>query len=489
MLNDKLKEQLNDILNCDLKALYPIARKLKRKLYFFVGPTNSGKTHSALQELLKSDTATYLAPLRLLALENYEYIKSKKIPVSLITGEEEIFDEDAGHICSTIEMLNFNLEVELSVIDEVQMLEDEDRGWAWVNAILGTPAKKVILTGSVNALDIIKKLSVYLDEPLEIVKFKRINKLEMLNKPTTLKKIKKQTALIAFSRKSVLELKSKLSKFYKISVLYGNLSPEVRKEEAKRFRTGQTDILIATDAIAMGLNLPIQTLLFTVDRKFDGKETRKLTANEVIQISGRAGRYGHHEIGHIGATSRSVLNHINHMFHGSLKTIKPPLKVKATSSQVEALSLYLNTKQLTPILYYYIKHMKYNGPFIATNISTMIQLAKIVDKRTNMSLEDKYMLCNAPINTRSPLIKQAYFTYVNNILNRKITPYRQTFRITKLKTYNELLKLEDEIKKISLYLWLTYKLPDIFIDKDKALEAQIKLNNLCQRSLCKIKRN
>jgi ATP-dependent RNA helicase SUPV3L1/SUV3 len=109
--------------------------------------------------------------------------------------------------------------------------------------------------------------------------------------------------LIAFSRKDVLNMKAKLSKFFKVSVLYGNLSPEVRKEEAKRFRDGKTDILIATDAIAMGLNLPIKIILFTTDTKFDGVSQRPLTPNEVIQISGRAGRYGHHEVGYVGATN------------------------------------------------------------------------------------------------------------------------------------------------------------------------------------------
>jgi len=211
MINETLKQQLDNILNCDIKLLYPLARELNRKLYFYVGPTNSGKTYTAMQEMINADTGTYLAPLRLLALENYESLISSNIPASLITGEEEIFNEDAGHICSTIEMINFNLEVDISVIDEVQMLADSDRGWAWVNAILGTPASKVIMTGSVNALDIVKKIASYLGEELNIVKFKRKNPLKVLDKHITLSKIKKATALIAFSRKEVLSLKSKLN--------------------------------------------------------------------------------------------------------------------------------------------------------------------------------------------------------------------------------------------------------------------------------------
>ena len=484
MKNTNLNNQLKQLLNCDLKELYPLARELNRKLYFFVGPTNSGKTHEAMQELMSADTGTYLAPLRLLALENYEYLNANGTPASLITGEEERFDEDAGHICSTIEMINYNLEVDVCVIDEVQMLDDDDRGWAWVNAILGSPASKVIMTGSVNALDIVKKIANFLDEELEIVKFKRKNPLKVDEKSTSLKDIQPSTALIAFSRKDVLELKGKLSKFYKVSVLYGNLSPEVRQEEAARFRSGESEILIATDAIAMGLNLPIKQLLFTVDRKFDGKEKRLLLPNEVIQIGGRAGRYGHHEIGYIGATSPSVLKHIDKMFSSPMATIKPPVKVKATASQVEELSQLLNTKSLTKILKYFSKHMKYDGPFEATNLKGMIELAVILDQRSTLSLEDKYMLASAPINTRSPLIKRAYLKYVNAVLNHTIVRLKVSSSTKGVaKTQQDMLVAEDEIKKISLYLWLAYKLPSLFPDKSQAEQLRYELNQYCENSL------
>jgi ATP-dependent RNA helicase SUPV3L1/SUV3 len=484
MINKNFKEQLTDLLNCDIKSLYPLARELNRKLYFYVGPTNSGKTYQANEELKKADTGTYLAPLRLLALENYENIKNSGIAASLITGEEEIFDEDAGHICSTIEMINFNLEVDVCVIDEVQMLDDEDRGWAWVNAIFGSPAKKVIITGSVNALDIIKKIATYLGEELEVVKFKRKNPLKMDTKHTALKDIKPNTALIAFSRKDVLALKSKLSKFHTVSVLYGNLSPEVRKEEAKRFRDGKSDILVATDAIAMGLNLPIKHLLFTVDRKFDGKEKRPLLPNEVVQIAGRAGRYGHHEIGHIGATSGATLKHISNMFTSPIKTIKGPVKVKATQVQVEELSSHLGTKNLTTILKYFSKHMRYDGPFEAVNLKGMLELSMMLDQKQDLSLEDKYMLSNAPINTRSPLILNGYKKYVNAILNHKVVKYKISTKISGIaSTQLELLQAEDEVKKISLYLWLSYKLPELFPDKQKAEIYRVEVNNFCESSL------
>ena len=483
-MNKLFKEQLNKLLNCDLKSSFPIAREMNRKLYFYVGPTNSGKTYRAMMELKDADCGIYLAPLRLLALENYEFLKEQNIPCSLITGEEEILDEEATHICSTLEMINFSLETDICVIDEVQMLADEDRGWAWVNAILGAPASKIIMTGSVNALEAIKKIASYLDEELTIIKHKRINPLELLDIPTPLKKIQKGTALITFSRNDVLKYKSKLSKYFNVSVLYGNLSPEVRREEAKRFREGQTDILVATDAIAMGLNLPIKTILFTTDTKFDGKAKRKLIPNEVIQIAGRAGRYGHHEIGEIGAISKSVLNTISILFTTPIKTIKPPFNVKATLEQIDELASYLQTTSLTKILKFYSKNMKFSGPFIASNILNMIELSKILDTKQSLSIEEKYILSQAPINIKSPLIKSAFFTYIDAIIKNKQCKYKTFINPNKLALDSkELLKGEDEVKKISLYLWLSYKFPDIFVDENKAIKSRIILNKYCENSL------
>jgi ATP-dependent RNA helicase SUPV3L1/SUV3 len=381
-------------------------------------------------------------------------------------------------------MVNFNYDVDICVIDEVQMIEDVARGWAWVNAIVGAPASKVIMTGSVNALDAIKKIAAYLEEDLEVVKFKRKNPLEILHKATPLAEISNGTALIAFSRAEVLRIKSKLSKQHKVSVIYGNLSPEVRKEEARRFREGESSVLVATDAIAMGLNLPIKTLLFTTDTKFDGVSNRPLTPNEIIQISGRAGRYGHHDSGYIGATSKKVLKHIESEFHASLHTIKPPFSVKASTTQILSLAKHLKTQNLYKILDYFSRHMNFTGPFVAANIGYMKELAKMIDDKKELSLEDKYMLVQAPVNTRSPLIKRAYFHYINAILNGNIVKYKPSITISKTaRSEKELLQAEDEVKKISLYLWIAYKLPELFPDGDIAEAARNRVNHFCQNSL------
>ena len=478
------QDQLHQLHNCDLKSLYPLARSINRKLYFFVGPTNSGKTYQAMSELKRAHCGLYLAPLRLLALEGYEDLCEHNIDTSLITGEEQMLNDEASHVCSTIEMIDYDLDVDVAVIDEVQMLDDVDRGWAWVNAIIGCPAKKIIMTGSVNALEAVKKIASYLNEELEVVKFKRKNELQLMDKHVALGNLEPHTALIAFSRSDVLKLKQKLQKKHKVSVIYGNLSPEVRRDEARRFREGETDILIATDAIAMGLNLPIKTLLFTNHRKFDGIEKRGINVNEITQISGRAGRFGHHEKGYIGATTRDGLKYISQEYKKPVKTIKPPFKVKINSSQLEALSSHLQTMSLTKVLKHFAKNMNFDGPFIASNISSMITAAKILDEKMNLKLEEKYMLSLAPMTTKSPLIIQAYQAYIASILKNKISRYKPSITLPKkAKTQKDLLLVEDEIKKISLYLWLSFKLPELFPDSNKALMTRNALNSFIETSL------
>lgn len=483
-MKENWQEQLHSLLNCDLKELYPLARSLNRKLEFYVGPTNSGKTYNAMQKLKASNSGLYLAPLRLLALEGYEDLKKENIDASLVTGEEQMLDVDAAHVCSTIEMIDYDLDVDVAVIDEVQMLGDIDRGWAWVNAIIGCPAKKVIMTGSVNALESIKKIAAYLGEELEVVRHKRKTELKVNEKYTSLDNLQDGTALIAFSRADVLKLRHKLKKNYTVSVIYGNLSPEVRRDEARKFREKKSQILIATDAIAMGLNLPIQTILFTTDTKFDGVSRRKITVNEIVQIAGRAGRYGHFEAGYLGATRRDILKHISEEFKQPIRTIKPPFRVKINASQLESLASHIKTNSLTKVLKYFADNMYFSGPFVAANISSMITASKIVDTRYNLKLEDKYLLAQAPITTKSPIILSAYEAYIAAVVKQKPCSYKPSITLPKKAiTQKDLLLVEDEVKKISLYLWLSYKLPEIFPDHDKAYILRNTFNSFIENSL------
>ena len=479
----KRKEELLAKTIRDFKNLFPLARLLKREIFFHVGPTNSGKTYQALKTLEEADTGYYLAPLRLLALEGYENLKAKDVGVSLITGEEEIIDEESTHISSTIEMMNASVDVDVCVIDEIQMINDRDRGWAWANALIGAPAKKVILTGSPDALDAVTKLCEYLEEPLTILHFERKNELKLLQYPTPIKEIEAGTAIIAFSRRDVLGLRQQLSQRYEVSVVYGNLSPEVRREEARRFREGKSQILVATDAIAMGLNLPIKTLLFSKDNKFDGLRRRELLPTEVAQISGRAGRYGLEEVGYIGALDAKVLETINSKFYQPLPTLKLPVSVMASLEHVMLIGEILETENLSTILSFFAENMEFEGPFVAANIDSMLEISAIVDEY-QLDLKTRFHLACAPASISSPYIESVFHRYIKQIEAGSTVEYIPPRDLPKFAQTNEMmLNAEDRVREISLYLWLSFKFVELFPQVEKALQARVRLNNFIEASL------
>ncbi len=467
----------------DFKNLFPLAREMRRKLILHIGPTNSGKTYQAMEKLREADTGYYLAPLRLLALEGYEGLKEQGINSSLITGEEQILDDDATHISSTIEMLNFEVDVDVCVIDEVQMIDDRDRGWAWANAIIGAPAKEIIMTGSPNSKEAVVALAEYLGEELEIIEFERKNPLKLLDISTDPKDVEAGTAIIAFSRKDVLRLKQNFSKYFSVSVVYGNLSPEVRREEARRFREGETEILIATDAIAMGMNLPIKTILFSKAEKFDGISQRNLYPAEVHQISGRAGRYGLHEEGFVGALNPETLKIVKKKFYKEAREITIPFKVMANIEHIKLVGSILEENSLREILKFFVENMEFNGPFRATNLDDMLEAATIVDN-FDLDIATKYHLACAPLTLKSPYIIAAYENYI--IALEKKMPVRYTppsLVGAYAQTTDELLRAEDMVKEISLYLWLSYRFSDYFIDAKKARISRGVLNKFIEESL------
>jgi len=467
----------------DFKQLFPMARAMKREIIFHMGETNSGKTYSALEYLKSAFTGIYLAPLRLLALEGYEKLRDSGIRVSLITGEEEMIDEESTHIASTIEMMNSSVDIDVCVIDEIQMIADRDRGWAWANALIGVPAKKIILTGSSDALKVVQELATYLDEPLSVVKFERKNPLIMNNYATSMKHIEKGSAIVAFSRRDVLSLKQQLSANYSVSVVYGNLSPEVRREEARRFREGESDVLVATDAIAFGLNLPIKTILFAKDDKFDGVRRRELNPTEVKQIAGRAGRFGLEEVGYVGAMDSKVLSTIERTLQTPLNDLKLPVSIMASLEHILLIAQILETQNLSTIFNFFSDNMEFEGPFEASNIESMLEIANLLNDY-ELDLKTRYILSCAPVSLSSPYIESVFHRYVKELEKSKVVSYIPPRDLPRFAQTSEmLLNAEDRVREISLYLWLSFKFPEQFIDIKKVRESKIRLNNFIEASL------
>lgn len=271
----------------------PLRPRQPSKMAVYLGPTNSGKTYRALEHLAERRSGTYAAPLRMLALEAYERLSALvgEDAVGLVTGEERI-NETAPIICCTAEMAP--MKGDLLVLDEVQWAADQDRGWAWTRLLAGAEVDELYVTGEVGAAPLVKAV---LGADVEIVYCERLCPLR-LGKPLKLTDVPGRSVVVAFSRKAVLHLAGLLSNSgRKSGVLYGALPPEVRREQVRRFVDGDLEVLVATDVIGHGVNLPVDTVVFAETNKFDGQVRRQLALWEVAQIGGRAGRFGMSDAG------------------------------------------------------------------------------------------------------------------------------------------------------------------------------------------------
>jgi ATP-dependent RNA helicase SUPV3L1/SUV3 len=261
-----------------------------------LGPTNSGKTHAALEELVARGEGVYAGPLRMLAQEAHRRLADRigSDRVGLVTGEERVNDR-APIICCTVEMAPQS--GELLVLDEIQWADDEERGSAWTTLMLAGDYREILLLGALDALPLVDR--AFPEAELKV--FERMLPLEWVGE-RTLRSLDTGTVVVAFSRKAVLALAGEVNRLHpgRVAVLYGAMPLASRREEIERFVSGGADVCVATDVLGHGVNLPCETLLFAETTKFDGEERRNLLPWEIAQIAGRAGRFGLVERGHVG---------------------------------------------------------------------------------------------------------------------------------------------------------------------------------------------
>ncbi|TKJ32131.1 helicase-related protein [Blastococcus sp. CCUG 61487] len=270
----------------------PVRAVRPENVVFHLGPTNSGKTYESLQALAATGSGVYAAPLRQLAHEAYEKL-SAQLPegtVGLSTGEEEI-DPFAPIVCCTVEKAPPR--GEMLVLDEAHWVTDPDRGHHWARLLLTGEYGEMHLISAAEAYLVLKPL-VSDAERIEVVNHKRLSRLDVLRAPVRPNGVRPQTLVVAFSRKAVYAAAAELDQHRpgKVGVLYGALPPATRREVIQRFTGGELDVLVTTDVIGHGINVPATTVLFAETTKFDGQEMRPLRSWEAAQIAGRAGRYG-----------------------------------------------------------------------------------------------------------------------------------------------------------------------------------------------------
>ncbi|MCU1667378.1 MAG: putative helicase, partial [Blastococcus sp.] len=259
---------------------------------FHLGPTNSGKTYESLQALAANGAGVYAAPLRQLAHEAYAKLSAELPPgtVGLSTGEEEI-DPLAPIVCCTVEKAP--MRGQLLVLDESHWVADPDRGHHWARLLLTGEYREMHLISAAEAYLLLKPL-VSDAERITVVNHKRLSRLDVLRAPVRPAGVRPQTLVVAFSRKTVYAVAAELDQHRpgKVGVLYGALPPATRREVIEGFTRGELEVLVTTDVIGHGINVPAATVLFAESTKFDGAQVRPLRSWETAQIAGRAGRYG-----------------------------------------------------------------------------------------------------------------------------------------------------------------------------------------------------
>jgi ATP-dependent RNA helicase SUPV3L1/SUV3 len=460
----RTKESIN---LAEYPASFEVASRMPRKFIALLGPTNSGKTHKAMEALANAGSGVYLAPLRLLALENFERLQAarpngEELKVSLITGEERRIAEGATHVASTVEMLDTRTPVEVAVIDEIQMLADRDRGAAWTAAVCGAPASVVYLVGAPEARRAIEALAERLECPLEVHVLKRKAPLSMEPGPVRkLRNLRRGDAVIAFSRRDVLMWRDMITETgHSVATVYGNLSPEVRRAQAERFRDGTADIVVGTDALAMGLNLPIERVVMTTAVKYNGVEEEEISAALAKQIAGRAGRYGVHEEGFVAGYDDET----HEVMRSLMKEKVPPVPatgfaVAASLEQLHRISSVTGETSLVKLLKRFVHNIDVPDGFFYPRITEeQNERAEWLDTLP-LSVAEKFMLSLVPVSTRVPTLQSAWEHWSLSLAKKKVCklqPHPESL------FWQNLQEVEDTCRMYSAYAWLGYRMPEYF---------------------------
>jgi len=262
----------------------------KNKITAVLGPTNTGKTHLAIETMLSFESGMIGFPLRLLAREVYDKVKNKigSDKVALITGEEKIIPSNAKYFLCTVESMPIDKQLDFVGVDEIQMCADHERGHIFTDRLINMRGNKLtMLMGSNTIKNIISKL----DDDIEFINRNRLSKLSYVGHKK-ISRINRKTAIIAFSAEEVYAI-AELIRRQKggAAIVMGSLSPKTRNAQVELYQSGDVDFLVATDAIGMGINMDLDNVYFSNLKKFDGKKLRKLNLSEIGQIAGRAGRY------------------------------------------------------------------------------------------------------------------------------------------------------------------------------------------------------
>lgn len=446
------------------KNEYINARNIERKFFIHLGDTNTGKTFNAIERLKTARKGIYLSPLRILALENFEKLNSEGVVCNLATGEEEIIKEGATHLSCTIEKLNLREEYDIAVIDEIQMIGDSQRGAAWTRALLGLRCKEIHVCGALNTKELLEKILKDCKDDYEIKEYTRNVPLEVEYKNFNIRDAQEGDAIVVFSKKRVLEIASEYSNLgIKASIIYGDLPPEVRRMQYNQFINKDTKVLVTTDAIGMGVNLPIRRIVFMSIRKFDGEEIRELTSQEVKQVAGRAGRKGIYDVGYVALVGDTA-----DFIKEKIESIDKPIE-KAVVGPSEAILNIKNLPLKEKLALWSTREEKLNY-YRKMDINDYLIVLEAI-KRYNLKEDIQWDLLKVPFDVKNESLMETFLKYVDELF---INKEKKLFKPECYK--GNLEALEIYYQEISMYYSFS-KIFSLEFDVEWVYSERLKVSN------------
>ncbi|KAF6041183.1 hypothetical protein EB796_000521 [Bugula neritina] len=485
--------------------LFPLARAKQRKIIIHAGPTNSGKTYHAFQRYLASKSGIYCGPLKMLAVELAQKSNDVGIACDLVTGEERNFADPEGlmpaaHISCTVEMTDIERPIEVAIIDEIQMLRDKQRGWAWLRAFLGVNADEVHLCGEEAVIDLIKNIALDTGDTVEVKRYKRLTPIEYMNEPLgSIENVQDGDCIVCFNKSSIYQLCRELEKMGRqCAVIYGGLPPGTKLAQASRFNDPDDPckVLIATDAIGMGINLNIRRVIFysllKIEESRGSKINTVISPSQALQIAGRCGRYGttHKDKGYVTTFHGKDLELMHDLLN---KQINPIDKagIHPTADMIELYGYYLPHASLSDIIDIFLSLMTIDGDkYFLCQIDQFKQIAEIIE-HIEMPLRTRYVFCCAPIPLQSAFVTTMLLKYARQFsagqpITGKWLAEQIGWPLPKPITLNELTHLEAVHDSMDLYNWLSYRFEDQFPDKVEVKDMQMAIDKAILEGVCEI---
>ncbi|KAJ8959995.1 hypothetical protein NQ318_009431, partial [Aromia moschata] len=485
---------------------YPQARAINRKIIFHAGPTNSGKTYHALERFITAKSGVYCGPLKLLASEIYNKTNDRGTPCDLVTGEERKYADPSGsassHVSCTVEMTSVTNPYEVAIIDEIQMIKDPQRGWAWSRALLGLIAEEIHLCGETGTIDLVQQLCMTTGEDIEVRNYKRLTPLKIEDSALgSLDNVMPGDCIVCFSKNDIYSVSRGIEATGKeVAVIYGGLPPGTKLAQAAKFNDPDNSckILVATDAIGMGLNLSIRRIIFyslikPVMNEKGEKEMDTISVSSALQIAGRAGRYGTEwEQGYVTTFKPEDLHTLKNLLSSDPEPITQA-GLHPTADQIELYAYHLPNSTLSNLMDIFVSLSTVDDSlYFMCNIDDFKFLADMT-QHVPLPLRARYVFCCAPINKKMPFVCTMFLKFARQYSKNEPITFDWLCRnigwpLQPPKTIIDLVHLEAVFDVLDLYLWLSYRFMDLFNEPNLVRDMQHELDQIIQEGVVQLTR-